>query len=248
MQDSSTGAMRKEVKPFSSEGSKSQQVEKMFDEISHRYDFLNHFLSMGIDRSWRRKAIDLLKDIEPKSILDVATGTGDLAIEALRLNPDRIIGVDISEKMLEVGREKMWEHGYKNITLQRGDSMALQFSDGEFDAVTVAFGVRNFENLEKGLREIKRVLRPGGKAVILEFSKPHVFPIKQLFGFYSKYILPLWGKLFSGSEAAYRYLPESVKHFPEGKEMKEILLKCGYKTADFKRLTFGICTVYTAMV
>ena len=248
MQDSSTGAMRKEVKPFSSEGSKSQQVEKMFDEISHRYDFLNHFLSMGIDRSWRRKAIDLLKDIEPKSILDVATGTGDLAIEALRLNPDRIIGVDISEKMLEVGREKMWENGYKNITLQRGDSMALQFSDGEFDAVTVAFGVRNFENLEKGLREIKRVLRPGGKAVILEFSKPHVFPIKQLFGFYSKYILPLWGKLFSGSEAAYRYLPESVKHFPEGKEMKEILLKCGYKTADFKRLTFGICTVYTAMV
>lgn len=248
MQDSSTGAMRKEVKPFSSEGSKSQQVEKMFDEISHRYDFLNHFLSMGIDRSWRRKAIDLLKDIQPKSILDVATGTGDLAIEALRLNPDRIIGVDISEKMLEVGREKMWEHGYKNITLQRGDSMALQFSDGEFDAVTVAFGVRNFENLEKGLREIKRVLRPGGKAVILEFSKPHVFPIKQLFGFYSKYILPLWGKLFSGSEAAYRYLPESVKHFPEGKEMKEILLKCGYKTADFKRLTFGICTVYTAMV
>ncbi|MCB0733131.1 MAG: bifunctional demethylmenaquinone methyltransferase/2-methoxy-6-polyprenyl-1,4-benzoquinol methylase UbiE [Flavobacteriales bacterium] len=240
--------MRKEVKPFSSEGSKSQQVEKMFDEISHRYDFLNHFLSMGIDRSWRRKAIDLLKDIQPKSILDVATGTGDLAIEALRLNPDRIIGVDISEKMLEVGREKMWEHGYKNITLQRGDSMALQFSDGEFDAVTVAFGVRNFENLEKGLREIKRVLRPGGKAVILEFSKPHVFPIKQLFGFYSKYILPLWGKLFSGSEAAYRYLPESVKHFPEGKEMKEILLKCGYKTADFKRLTFGICTVYTAMV
>ena len=203
---------------------------------------------MGIDRSWRRKAIDLLKDIQPKSILDVATGTGDLAIEALRLNPDRIIGVDISEKMLEVGREKMWEHGYKNITLQRGDSMALQFSDGEFDAVTVAFGVRNFENLEKGLREIKRVLRPGGKAVILEFSKPHVFPIKQLFGFYSKYILPLWGKLFSGSEAAYRYLPESVKHFPEGKEMKEILLKCGYKTADFKRLTFGICTVYTAMV
>lgn len=234
------------VKPYSDDGSKSAQVEKMFDSISHRYDFLNHFLSLGIDRYWRKVAIAELKPIQPKQILDVATGTGDLAIAALSLKPESIIGIDISEKMLAVGRDKLIKKGISNITLAKEDSTNLSFTDDQFDAVTVAFGIRNFEDLEKGLKEMGRVVRSGGRVVILEFSKPSNFPIKQLYGFYSKYILPMWGKLFSGSSEAYRYLPESVKHFPEGEALVSILKNCGYNKVSFQRLTFGICTVYTA--
>jgi len=233
-----------EVKPYSKDGSKREQVEKMFDSISHKYDFLNHFLSLGVDHIWRLKAVARLKDIQPKRILDVASGTADLAIAALKLNPDEVIGIDLSENMLQVGRTKLDKKGIKNITLMQGDSENLPFKDNEFDAITVGFGVRNYENLEKGLLEMKRVLRPGGKLVVLEFSKPSAFPIKQMFTFYSKYILPLWGKIFSGSQEAYVYLPESVKHFPEGQNFIDILEQCAYNKTSFSRLTFGITTVY----
>ncbi len=233
-----------EVKPYSAEGSKREQVEKMFDSISHKYDFLNHFLSLGIDHMWRRKTIARLKDIQPKKILDVATGTADLAIAALKLNPDEVVGIDLSANMLSVGQTKLDKKGYEKISLMQGDSENLPFEDNTFDAITVGFGVRNYENLEKGLNEMKRVLRPGGKLAVLEFSKPSVFPIKQVFTFYSKYILPLWGKIFSGSQEAYVYLPESVKHFPEGQHFIDILSKCGYQNTSFSRLTFGITSVY----
>ncbi len=233
-----------EVKPYSQDGSKRDQVEKMFDSISHKYDFLNHFLSLGVDHIWRKKAISRLKSLQPKKILDVATGTADLAIAALKLNPDQVVGIDLSENMLSVGRKKLSKKGIEHINLMQGDSENLPFEDDAFDAITVGFGVRNYENLEKGLNEMKRVLRPGGKLVVLEFSKPSAFPIKQMFTFYSKYILPLWGKIFSGSQEAYVYLPESVKHFPEGKDFINILSQCGYKNTSFSRLTFGITSVY----
>ena len=232
------------VKPYSAEGSKREQVEKMFDSISHRYDFLNHFLSLGIDHIWRRRTVNKLKELAPKQILDVATGTGDLAVALLRLNPDKVIGLDLSEGMLSVGRKKMARKGIHNVEMVQGDSENLPFEDNQFDAITVAFGVRNYENLEKGLVEMKRVLRPGGKLVVLEFSKPSIFPVKQLFGFYSKVILPFFGRIFSGSSEAYTYLPESVKHFPEGKEFTDILTTCGYKNATFTRLSFGISSIY----
>lgn len=233
-----------EVKPYSAEGSKREQVEKMFDSISHKYDFLNHFLSLGIDNIWRKKTISKLKDLQPKRILDVATGTADLAIASLVLNPDEIVGIDLSNNMLQVGREKLTKKNIDKITLLQGDSENLPFEDDSFDAITVGFGVRNYENLEKGLNEMKRVLRPGGKLVVLEFSKPGAFPIKQLFTFYSKYILPIWGKLFSGSQEAYVYLPESVKHFPEGEAFTKILMDCGYKNTKISRLSFGISSIY----
>jgi demethylmenaquinone methyltransferase/2-methoxy-6-polyprenyl-1,4-benzoquinol methylase len=233
-----------EVKPYSQEGSKREQVEQMFDSISHRYDFLNHFLSLGIDHVWRRKTVAKLKSINPKRILDVATGTADLAIASLKLLPDEVVGIDLSENMLNVGRKKLNKKGIENISLTQGDSENLPFEDSSFDAITVGFGVRNYEHLEKGLSEMKRVLRPGGKLVVLEFSKPSVFPVKQIFNFYSKYILPIWGKIFSGSTEAYVYLPESVKHFPEGEEFLTILEKCGYKNTSFDRLSFGISSIY----
>ena len=193
---------------------------------------------------WRRKTIARLKDIQPKKILDVATGTADLAIAALKLHPDEVVGIDLSANMLSVGQTKLDKKGYEKISLMQGDSENLPFEDNTFDAITVGFGVRNYENLEKGLNEMKRVLRPGGKLAVLEFSKPSVFPIKQVFTFYSKYILPLWGKIFSGSQEAYVYLPESVKHFPEGQHFIDILSKCGYQNTSFSRLTFGIASVY----
>ncbi len=219
----------------------------MFDNIAHRYDFLNHFLSVGIDRWWRKVAIQGLKPYAPKQILDVATGTGDFAFEALkRLNPDQVTGVDISEGMLKLARVKGEERHVKNITFHKGDSENLAFEDNTFDAVTVAFGVRNFENLEKGLKEIFRVLKPGGRLVILEFSKPSVFPVKQFYQFYFRYILPLTGKLISKDATAYTYLPESVNAFPEGKNFVNILTNTGYKECKNRALTFGICSLYTA--
>jgi demethylmenaquinone methyltransferase/2-methoxy-6-polyprenyl-1,4-benzoquinol methylase len=236
------------VLPYKEERSaKKEQVAKMFDNISRQYDFLNHFLSLGIDKGWRRKAINLLKPIHPKKILDVATGTGDFAIEALRLAPDRITGVDISEGMLEIGREKILKKGLSDkIELLKGDSENLPFGENIFDAVTVAFGVRNFENLEKGLQEICRVMRPGAMLVVLEFSKPRSFPFKQLYNFYFKFILPKIGRMVSKDKAAYTYLPESVEAFPDGADFEKILVKVGFKNTTCVSLTLGISSIYTA--
>lgn len=235
------------VVPYKEESSsKKEQVAKMFDNISHRYDFLNHFLSLGIDKGWRRKAINYLKPYQPKMLLDVATGTGDFAIQALDLNPDKIIGVDISEGMLHMGRKKMTERKLDHkIELKSGDSENLPFGDNTFDAVTVAFGVRNFENLEKGLREIKRVLKPEGRIVVLEFSKPTSFPFKQLYGFYFKNVLPRLGSWLSKDSAAYTYLPESVDAFPYGKDFLNVLTKLGFADVHARPLTFGISSIYT---
>ncbi len=234
------------VVPYKEENlGKKEQVAKMFDNISHRYDLLNHVLSLGIDILWRKKAIKLLRHDQPKLILDIATGTGDFAIEALALNPDKVIGVDISQGMLEVGKEKVKKLGVDDkIELQLGDSEKLLFSDNKFDAIIVSFGVRNFENLELGLEDMYRVLKPNGKVVIVEFSKPTIFPFKQLYNLYFKYILPLIGKLVSKDNEAYTYLPESVQAFPHGKEFVGILRKLGYKNTVCKPLTFGISSIY----
>lgn len=235
------------VVPYKEEQSgKKEQVARMFDNISGRYDFLNHFLSLGIDIRWRKRAIQELRVIQPKLILDVATGTGDFAIQSLDLNPDKVIGVDISEGMLQVGRQKMINRKLdQKIELRTGDSENLPFEENKFDAVIVAFGVRNFENLEKGLVEIFRVVRPGGKVVILEFSKPSHFPFKQLYNFYFKFVLPKIGRVISQDQAAYTYLPESVQAFPDGKDFLKILSDIGYKNTACKPLTFGISSLYT---
>lgn len=228
-------------------GSKKEQVATMFNNISKKYDFLNHFLSLGIDIIWRKKAIRLLKKQQPKQILDIATGTGDFAITALRLNPDKVTGIDISEGMLAVGREKIKVKGLQNkIELKLGDSENLEFTDNTFDAYTVGFGVRNFENLEKGLTEMLRVLKPDGTAIILEFSKPKAFPIKQLYNFYFNKVLPSIGKLVSKDNSAYTYLPESVDAFPDGEKFVSILSKIGYKSPTAIPLMFGIATIYKA--
>lgn len=228
--------------------SKKNQVEEMFNGIAKNYDFLNHFLSLGIDKIWRKKAINYLKTQtqKPENILDIATGTADLALEIYnQIKPKQIIGIDISEEMLEVGRKKILSKNLSNkIDLKKGDGEKLQFDENIFDAVTVAFGVRNFENLEKGLTEIFRVLKPSGKLVILEFSNPKSFPIKQIFNLYFKYILPFLGKLISKSQLAYSYLPESVMHFAEGEEFCNHLRKCGFKNIIAKGLSFGTCTIY----
>jgi demethylmenaquinone methyltransferase / 2-methoxy-6-polyprenyl-1,4-benzoquinol methylase len=230
------------------QGSKKEQVATMFDNISGNYDFLNHFLSLGIDILWRKKAIRQLKKNQPKLILDIATGTGDFAIEALKLNPDKVIGVDISKGMLEVGIQKMKKKKLDHkIELQLGDSEGLLFTDNNFDAVIVSFGVRNFENLEKGLADMYRVLKPGGKVVILEFSNPKAFPMKQLYQFYSKSILPNIGSVVSKDNSAYTYLPESVKAFPDGQDFLNILQKIGFQDTQCKPLTFGISSIYTGI-
>ncbi|MFT6882338.1 MAG: demethylmenaquinone methyltransferase/2-methoxy-6-polyprenyl-1,4-benzoquinol methylase [Marinoscillum sp.] len=227
------------------QGSKKEQVATMFDNISGKYDFLNHFLSLGIDIAWRKKAIKQLRDDHPKQILDIATGTGDFAIEALALNPDKVTGVDISEGMLSVGREKVIKRKLDHkIELLSGDSEELQFDDNKFDAVIVSFGVRNFENLEKGLKDMYRVLKPGGKTVILEFSKPKRFPFKQIYQFYFKWILPKIGSTISKDQAAYTYLPESVRAFPDGDQFLDILEKVGFKNTQCKALTLGISSIY----
>ncbi|MDH5365524.1 MAG: bifunctional demethylmenaquinone methyltransferase/2-methoxy-6-polyprenyl-1,4-benzoquinol methylase UbiE [Cyclobacteriaceae bacterium] len=224
---------------------KKEQVADMFNNISRKYDFLNHFLSLGIDILWRKKAIRLLKEDKPKLILDIATGTGDFAIEALKLSPNKVIGVDISEGMLEVGREKMKRKGLEDkIELQMGDSEKLLFEDNKFDAVIVSFGVRNFENLRKGLEDMNRVLRKGGKAVIVEFSKPKIFPLKQVYNLYFRFVLPKIGRLVSKDNAAYTYLPESVKNFPDGDEFLKIFSESGFKNTKCISLTFGISSIY----
>ncbi|GAA3926696.1 bifunctional demethylmenaquinone methyltransferase/2-methoxy-6-polyprenyl-1,4-benzoquinol methylase UbiE [Hymenobacter algoricola] len=227
---------------------KKSQVAQMFNSIAGKYDFLNHFLSAGTDIYWRRKAVSELTALRPARILDIATGTADFAIESLRLSPEtQVTGVDISEGMLEVGRRKLVQKGLTHrIQLELGDSESLPFPDDHFDAVTASFGVRNFENLQKGLREMHRVLRPGGKVVILEFSKPTAFPMKQAYNFYFKRILPVFGKLISKDRAAYTYLPESVQAFPDGPDFLAILQNVGFKTPAWQPLTFGISSIYTA--
>lgn len=235
------------VKPYNKkETSKKEEVAEMFNNISKRYDFLNHFFSMGIDKLWRKKSIKALREIAPKRILDIATGTGDFAIAALKLNPKEVIGVDISQGMLDVGIAKMKKKGVDDvIKMQLGDSEDLPFEDAYFDALTVGFGVRNYENLEKGLSEMLRVLRKDGKGIILEFSKPKNFPVKQLFGFYSKYIIPFFGNKVSKDARAYEYLPESVAAFPEGEAFIDIMRKVGYQNVTAKRVSGGIATIYS---
>jgi demethylmenaquinone methyltransferase/2-methoxy-6-polyprenyl-1,4-benzoquinol methylase len=229
--------------------SKKGQVAEMFDGIAGRYDFLNHFLSMGIDRGWRKKAIREVAGIQPKAILDIATGTGDMAIAAIRAVPAaQISGVDISMGMLEVGRKKIAALNLADrIRLSEGDSEALPFPESSFDAVMCAYGVRNFEHLEAGLREMQRVLRPGGKVVILEFSQPKTFPVAQVYRFYFRYILPAIGRMVSKHSRAYTYLPESVAAFPEGEAFCGMLGRCGFSAPKARPLTFGITTLYTAI-
>jgi len=238
-----------EVKPYNQANkSKKEEVAEMFDNISARYDFLNHFLSLGIDKIWRRKAIKQLRSIQPKKIIDIATGTGDFAIASLKLNPEEVIGLDISAGMLAVGEQKMIKKKVNSIIkMQLGDSENIPYDSDYFDALTVGFGVRNFENLELGLTEMLRVLKPGGKAVILEFSKPKRFPIKQIFGFYSRYFIPFFGKRISKDAKAYSYLPESVAAFPEGKDFEDILRKVGYKNIESTLVSGGIATIYAGI-
>lgn len=240
--------MKKTVKPYKESSlSKKEQVATMFDNIAGNYDFLNHFLSLGIDIFWRKRLVRKLQKQKPQNILDVATGTADLAIAMMKIKPFNVVGIDISNGMLEVGRKKIKQQDLeKTIQLQQADSEDLPFKDATFDAVTVSFGARNFENLQKGLSEMARVLKPGGKIYILEFSKPTLFPFKQLYDFYFKFVLPLIGKLLSKDNAAYSYLPESVKAFPHGKELNSIIENCGYTNAKNYPLTMGIASIYTA--
>lgn len=281
---------QEEINPYSQEGEKHEQVEAMFDNIAPTYDFLNHALSMGTDKGWRRKAIDALGKHKPQSILDIATGTGDFAILAAeRLKPPqppkggdkqcqvnaenhtplkaespaktpldtktppkgdrgfRIIGADISEGMMAVGREKVKKLGLEDvISFQKEDCLHLSFADGSFDAVTVAYGVRNFQDLEAGLAEMLRVLKPNGHLLIVELATPPHFPMKQLFWLYSHVWMPLMGKLISKDKQAYSYLPATMEAFPQGEVMERILYKVGYQKVEWKRFTFGICTMYLA--
>jgi demethylmenaquinone methyltransferase / 2-methoxy-6-polyprenyl-1,4-benzoquinol methylase len=235
------------IVPFNdSELSKKQQVAAMFDQIAFRYDFLNRFLSGGIDVYWRKRAISELKELKPRKVLDVATGTADVAIMTYKyLKPEKIIGIDISEGMLKLGRQKVDKIlPDKEIELLKGDSEAINFPNETFDAITVAFGVRNFENLEKGLSEMFRVLKPGGKVVILEFSKPRKTGFKNLYNLYMNLIAPRAGQWLSKNKDAYKYLNQSVKAFPEGETFLHILQQVGFSNTTLKRLSLGICTIY----
>jgi len=237
------------IKPYKdAEDGKKKQVADMFNNISKTYDFLNHFLSLGIDKIWRKKAINALKNLAPQYMLDVATGTGDFALQSIKtLNPKKIIGVDISAGMLAQAQAKILKKGLENqFEVQLGDSEGLAFADHTFDAVTVAFGVRNFENLQQGLSDICRVLKPGGKAVILEFSKPRNRVIKKIYNFYFHKITPTIGKIFSKDGSAYAYLPESVAKFPDGPNFAAIMQSVGFSDTIIRPQTFGICTIYVA--
>jgi len=235
------------VTPYNSDHTKAAQVEQMFDNIAPKYDFLNRTLSLGIDVLWRKKAIRLLAKRNPKQILDVATGTADLALEAIKLNPGKITGIDISEGMLQHGRTKIKQRNLESkIELIKADSENLPFSTDTFDATMVSFGVRNFEHLEIGLAEILRTLKPKGIIMVLEFSKPESFPIKQVYNFYFNNILPGIGRLISKDSAAYDYLPASVDAFPHGKRFTDILEKVGYLNCKQIKLSFGIASIYLA--
>lgn len=242
--------MSKQITPYASgDATKKEQVAAMFNTISRRYDFLNHFLSLGIDVLWRKKAIAELKKDRPQMLLDVATGTGDFAFEALAaLTPAKIIGVDISRGMLDIAEKKIARRGVADrFEVRLGDSEKLLFDNDTFDAVTVAYGVRNFESLEAGLADMLRVLKPGGKAVILEFSHPRAFPVKQLYNVYFSHITPFIGRVFSKDARAYSYLPESVKAFPSGADFRNVMNKTGFKDTKVRPLAFGICSIYTGI-
>jgi len=237
------------ILPYGAGERKRNQVESMFDAIAGKYDFLNHFMSFQQDKRWRKKAILSLKPDAPMVMLDIATGTGDFALEAYRrLKPGHITGADLSEGMMKVAAEKVRKAGleaYFNFEVQ--DCTALTFKDNTFDAVTVAFGVRNFENIAKGIAEMYRVLKPGGRMVIIELSRPEKFPVKQLFNIYSSLILPIAGKLFSKDNLAYEYLPASIKVVPQSGEMVKIIQEQGFKEAEFTQYTFGVCTKYSGL-
>ncbi len=226
---------------------KKEMVRKMFDDISPRYDFLNHFLSFGIDRRWRRQLVKMLRQHAPRDILDVATGTGDLALAMAATEASRIMGIDISLQMLAEGERKIKAAGLTSlINFREGDAENIPFPDNSFHAVTVAFGVRNFGDLETGLSEMRRVLIPGGTMYILEFSHPASFPMKHLYRFYSAWFIPLWGRIISGNTQAYRYLPESVAAFPSGRNFLEVLMKVGMRDLSAFPLSQGIATIYRA--
>ena len=236
------------IKPYEEGEEKAKQVEEMFDNIAPNYDTLNHRLSWDIDKGWRRKAIEQLMAFKPKKMLDIATGTGDFAILAAQmLSPEELIGADISEGMMEIGRKKVKQASLDNIiSFKKEDCLNLTFADNTFDAVTAAFGIRNFQDLDKGLSEMCRVLKPGGHLSIVELTQPISFPMKQLFWIYSHTFLPLYGKVISKDKSAYRYLTATIEAFPQGETMMEILKKAGFSNAQFRRLTFGICTLYLA--
>ena len=238
---------QEEINPYH-EGEKAQQVEQMFDNIAPTYDTLNHRLSWDIDRGWRRKAIQQLAPYKPQTMLDIATGTGDLAIMAAQmLKPQQLIGADISEGMMDIGRKKVKAQGLDEIiSFAKEDCLALSYDDASFDAVTAAFGIRNFADLDKGLSEMCRVLKPGGHLSIVELTTPVSFPMKQLFHIYSHTVLPVYGRLISKDTSAYSYLTKTIEAFPQGERMQDILRRAGFKDASFKRLTFGICTMYFA--
>ena len=238
---------QEEINPYH-EGEKAQQVEQMFDNIAPTYDTLNHRLSWDIDKGWRRKAIRQLAPYHPKTMLDIATGTGDFAILAAQmLQPERLVGADISEGMMKIGRQKVAQMGLqKVITFDKEDCLQLSYADNTFDAVTAAFGIRNFADLDRGLREMCRVLKPGGHLSIAELTTPVRWPMKQLFHIYAHTVLPVYGRLISKDSSAYSYLTRTIEAFPQGGLMVEILRKAGFSEASFKRLTFGICTIYFA--
>lgn len=239
---------QEQIKPYNNKEAKGKQVERMFDSIAHSYDLLNHTLSLGIDKHWRKAAIDSLRPFKPQHILDVATGTGDFAMLAAKeLQPKSLLGIDLSEGMMDVGRKKVKEAQLDNvICFQKEDCLNLTLKDDSFDAVMVAYGIRNFENLDQGLREMCRVLKPEGRLVIIELTSPNRFPMKQLFWLYSHVLMPTLGKIISKDSQAYAYLPATMEAFPQGEEMQHILQKAGFKDVKFKRFTFGLSTLYMA--
>ena len=239
---------QEQIKPYEGTGDKGKLVEEMFDNIAPTYDTLNHRLSWDIDKGWRKKAIKCLLPYAPKKMLDIATGTGDFAILAAQmLHPEQLVGADISEGMMEIGRQKVKRMGLdKVISFEKQDCLHLGYEDETFDAVTAAFGIRNFQNLDQGLSEMCRVLKKGGHLCIVELTTPVCFPMKQLFRIYSGTVLPIYGKLISKDQSAYDYLNKTIAAFPQGEVMMEVLMKAGFEKAEFKRLTFGICTLYFA--
>ncbi len=240
--------LQEQVKPYGND-SKCEEVEVMFNHIASTYDRLNHILSLGIDHRWRQCAVDALRPFHPKRMLDVAIGTADLAILACKeLQPESLVGIDISEEMMRIGGEKVAKAQLsEKISFVREDCTTLSFADSSFDAVTVAFGIRNFEKLDKGLAEMYRVLSLGGHLVILELSIPNRFPMRQLFTLYASVVMPLIGKIFSKDNSAYTYLPRSIRAFPQGEVMQKVIQQAGFSKVDFERLTFGTCTLYTAV-
>ena len=239
---------QEQIKPYEGTGDKGKLVEEMFDNIAPTYDTLNHRLSWDIDKGWRKKAIKRLLPYAPKKMLDIATGTGDFAILAAQmLHPEQLVGADISEGMMEIGRQKVKRMGLdKVISFEKQDCLHQGYEDETFDAVTAAFGIRNFQNLDQGLSEMCRVLKKGGHLCIVELTTPVSFPMKQLFRIYSGTVLPIYGKLISKDQSAYDYLNKTIAAFPQGEVMMEVLMKAGFEKAEFKRLTFGICTLYFA--